>query len=42
MGGPGEGPFTEGWYTITAEVDQYDGPVLCTKSATRRFLLSND
>ena len=42
MGGPGEGPFTEGWYTITAEVDQYDGAVLCTKSATRRFLLSND
>jgi len=35
----GGGPFTEGWYTITAEVDQLDGGTVCTDSATTRAQL---
>ncbi len=41
MRGPGEGPFTEGWYTITAAVDQQDGLGVCTRSATTRVHLSD-
>jgi len=40
--GPGEGLFTEGWYTVVAEVDQFDGTATCTNSATLRFHLSDD
>ena len=40
--GPGEGLFTEGWYTVVAQVDQFDGSQTCTNSATRRFWLSDD
>ena len=40
--GPGVGMFTEGWYTVIAEVDQFDGAIRCTSSATRRFHLSDD
>jgi len=40
--GPGEGLFTEGWYTVIAEVDQFDGATRCTNTATHRFHLSDD
>jgi type II secretory pathway pseudopilin PulG len=40
--GPGVGLFTEGWYSVVAEVDQFDGAIRCTSSGTRRFYLSDD
>jgi type II secretory pathway pseudopilin PulG len=40
--GPGVGLFTEGWYTVIAQVDQLDGATTCMNSATHRFHLSDD
>jgi prepilin-type N-terminal cleavage/methylation domain-containing protein len=34
-----EGPFTTGWYTIEAEVDQFDGESLCTEVSVTRARL---
>ena len=36
MRGPGEGPFTPGWYRIVAQVDQLDGTATCTDSSVTR------
>ena len=42
MRGPGEGPFTAGWYTIVAQVDQLDGTSTCTDSSVTRARLRHD
>ena len=34
-----EGRFTAGWYTIEAEVDQFDGESLCTEASVTRARL---